>query len=145
MFCIVFQQLAECVAENSHDLWARRKKEELEAIGGGVHPQLVPYDILTEKEKRRDREHAQELLKFLQFLGYRIHRYTIKIFWRLKKCCNYPKHLVKWFYSRVMCPKDADRMTNSVDPDQTAPVGAVWSGSTLFAQTCLSKNVGSLG
>ena len=22
--------------------------------------------------------------------------------------------------------------TNSVDPDQTAPVGAVWSGSTLF-------------
>ena len=24
-------------------------------------------------------------------------------------------------------------MTNSVDPDQTAPIGAVWSGSTLFA------------
>ena len=24
-------------------------------------------------------------------------------------------------------------MTNSVDPDQTAPVGAVCSGSTLFA------------
>ena len=23
--------------------------------------------------------------------------------------------------------------TNSVDPDQTAPVGAVWSGSTMFA------------
>ena len=23
--------------------------------------------------------------------------------------------------------------TNSVDPDQTAPIGAVWSGSTLFA------------
>ena len=23
---------------------------------------------------------------------------------------------------------------NSVDPDQTAPVGAVWSGSTLFDQ-----------
>ena len=22
---------------------------------------------------------------------------------------------------------------NSVDPEQTAPVGAVWSGSTLFA------------
>ena len=22
---------------------------------------------------------------------------------------------------------------NSVDPDQTAPIGAVWSGSTLFA------------
>ena len=24
-------------------------------------------------------------------------------------------------------------MTNSVDPDQTAPIGAVWSGSTQFA------------
>ena len=24
-------------------------------------------------------------------------------------------------------------MTNSVDPDQAAPIGAVWSGSTLFA------------
>ena len=26
-------------------------------------------------------------------------------------------------------------MTNSVDPDQTAPIGAVLSGSTLFAST----------
>ena len=24
-------------------------------------------------------------------------------------------------------------MANSVDPDQTTPIGAVWSGSTLFA------------
>ena len=24
-------------------------------------------------------------------------------------------------------------MTNSFDPDQTAPIGAVWTGSTLFA------------
>ena len=37
--------------------------------------------------------------------------------------------------------KDADRMANSVDSDQTAPLGAVWSGSVLFAQTCLSKNL----
>ena len=37
-----------------------------------------------------------------------------------------------------MCPKAADGMANSVDPDQTAP-------STLFAQTCLSDNIGSLG
>ena len=33
---------------------------------------------------------------------------------------------------------------NSVDPDQTAPVGAVWSGSALFAQAYLSENLGSL-
>ena len=43
-----------------------------------------------------------------------------------------------------MGPKEADRMANSVDPDQTAPLVAVWSGSTLFAQTCLSENLGSL-
>ena len=39
-----------------------------------------------------------------------------------------------------MHPKDAERIANSVDPDQTA----VWSGSALFAQACLSKNLGSL-
>ena len=30
-----------------------------------------------------------------------------------------------WLYRRVMSPKDADGMANSVDPDQTAPLGAV--------------------
>ena len=65
-----------------------------------------------------------------------------------------------WLYYRIMLPKDADRIANSVDPDQTAPLGAVWSGSalfsvdsdreavwsgsTLFAQTNLSENLGSL-
>ena len=38
-----------------------------------------------------------------------------------------------------MGPKDAVGIANSVDPDQTAPR----SGSTLFAQACLSKNLGS--
>ena len=43
-----------------------------------------------------------------------------------------------------MSPKDVDGMANSVDPDQTAPLGAVWSGSALFAKAYLSKNLGSL-
>ena len=42
-----------------------------------------------------------------------------------------------------MRPKDAEGIANSVDPDQTA-LGAVWSGSALFAQAYLSKNLGSL-
>ena len=29
-----------------------------------------------------------------------------------------------WLYHRVMSPNDADGMANSVDPDQTAPLGA---------------------
>ena len=43
-----------------------------------------------------------------------------------------------------MSQNDLDGMANSVDPDQTAPLGAVWSGSALFAQASLSKNLGSL-
>ena len=35
--------------------------------------------------------------------------------------CNEPTIRTKWPYHRVMHPKDADRMANSVDPDQTAP------------------------
>ena len=38
-----------------------------------------------------------------------------------------------------MCPNNADRIANSVDPDQSAPVKC---GSALFAY--LSKNLGSL-
>ena len=30
-----------------------------------------------------------------------------------------------WLYHRVMSPKDADGMANSVDPDQTSPLEAV--------------------
>ena len=43
-----------------------------------------------------------------------------------------------------MSPNDADGMANRVDPDQTAPLGAVWSGSAPFAHACLSENLGSL-
>ena len=32
-------------------------------------------------------------------------------------------------------------MANSVDPDQTAPSGAVWSGSALFAYAILSATL----
>ena len=43
-----------------------------------------------------------------------------------------------------MCPKDLDEIANSVDPDQIAPLGEVWSGSALFAQTYRSENLGTL-
>ena len=39
---------------------------------------------------------------------------------------------------------DANGIADSEDSDQTAPLGAVWSGSALFAQTNLSKNLGTL-
>ena len=42
-----------------------------------------------------------------------------------------------------MSPNNAGGMANTVDPDQTAPLG-VWSEYILFAQAYLSKNLGSL-
>ena len=43
-----------------------------------------------------------------------------------------------------MSPKDEDGIANSEDPDQIVPLGAVKSESALFAQTYLSKKLGSL-
>ena len=77
-----------------------------------------------------------------------------------KNCCNYPKIWTIWFYHSLTHPKDVCRMANSVNPDQNllqeqsypglhcssnlfvqAPSGAVSSGSTLFAQTCLADKL----
>ena len=54
--------------------------------------------------------------------------------------CNQPKTWTRWCFLRVMHPKDAEGIANSVDP----PRGAVWSGSALFAQAYLSENLGTL-
>ena len=45
--------------------------------------------------------------------------------------CNLSKIWTMRLYHRVMSPNKA-------------PLGAVWSGSALFAQTCLSENLGKL-
>ena len=58
--------------------------------------------------------------------------------------CNHSKIWTMWLYHRVMSPNDAEGMANSVDPDQSPPLGAVWSGSALFAQAYLSENLGSI-
>ena len=54
-------------------------------------------------------------------------------------CGNHPKIQRRWLYKSVAPPKIADRMANSEDWS-----GAVSSGSTLFAKTCLSENLRTL-
>ena len=53
-------------------------------------------------------------------------------------------NLSKIQIKRPFCQKDANGIANSEDPDQTAALEAVWSGSALSAQACLSENLGSL-
>ena len=53
--------------------------------------------------------------------------------------------VLKWHSLIVQCSnasKDRGRMANTVNPDQTAPSGAVWSGFAEFPQTCLSQYQG---
>ena len=57
-----------------------------------------------------------------------------------KLCCKLPKVQEKRPKLWVFRQKDANSIANSEDPDQTAPL----SGSALFAQTCLSEDLGSL-
>ena len=65
--------VGEQLAENFHMIWAKKKKVELDEKGG-THPLFVPYDTLTAKEKERYRNKAYELLRFMQFAGYRLNK-----------------------------------------------------------------------
>jgi RyR domain len=47
--------------------------------GAALHPQIVPYDLLTDKEKFKNRERSQELLKYLQFMGYKLLRFDLPL------------------------------------------------------------------
>ena len=70
--------LRERLAENAHDVWAvgriragwiygKTRNDELK-----THPDLLPYDQLSESEKEFDRQTAMETIKAIIALGYKI-------------------------------------------------------------------------
>ena len=54
------------------------------------------------------------------------------------------EHFIPYYFCFLCCcflKLLLSGMANSVDPDQTAPSGAVWSGSALFACVILSDTL----
>lgn len=86
------QAVAERMAENSHLLNAKAILERLtnsgkttlcnflsnETLLGDYMPlSLVPWDLLTDIERRKDRFRAQEVIKFLQYHGFKFQRSAV--------------------------------------------------------------------
>jgi len=74
------EQLTELLARNTHENWARQRLENGWRWGPErnderkEHPNLVPYEQLSEADKEYDRRTAMETLKAIVALGYRIEK-----------------------------------------------------------------------
>jgi hypothetical protein len=70
--------LIERLAQNNHDHWARARIEEGWRYGRQrdddhkEHPDLVPYEQLSETEKEYDRRTVVEAVKAIIALGYEV-------------------------------------------------------------------------
>ena len=75
-----FDELREAIAENAHDTWAMERQSEGWTYGPKRDdakletPDMRPYAELPESEKQYDRIMAEDTLKLLTALGYRIER-----------------------------------------------------------------------
>jgi ryanodine receptor 2 len=71
-------KLTEKIAENVHDTWAQERINDGWTYGEKrddekkYHPCLIPYDELSEEEKKYDRNTAMKTLKLIVALGYKI-------------------------------------------------------------------------
>ena len=70
--------LAEKLAENAHDVWAKQRMDQGWTYGPERddrlkrHPCLIPYQELPESEKEYDRKTSMETLKLILSEGYKI-------------------------------------------------------------------------
>lgn len=72
------KSLMEKMAKNTHENWAKQRISDGWKYGvkrddiKKEHPCLVEYEKLTEEEKEYDRITAEQTLKFIIKLGYKI-------------------------------------------------------------------------
>ena len=75
-------ELREAIAENAHDTWALERQSEgwtygLKRDDSKLEtPDMLPYAQLPESEKQYDRLMAEDTLRLLTALGYRIEKTT---------------------------------------------------------------------
>jgi ryanodine receptor 2 len=73
-------ELTELLARNTHEVWARARMSQGWTYGPArddearTHPDLLPYEALTETEKDYDRSTALETLRTIVALGFSISR-----------------------------------------------------------------------
>ena len=74
------EDLREAIAENAHDMWALERQSEGWTYGPRRDdskletPDMVPYGQLPESEKQYDRVMAEDTLRLLTALGYKIEK-----------------------------------------------------------------------
>lgn len=70
--------LSEKLAKNTHEVWSKSRISqgwtwgETRDDAGRKHPDLKPYDELSEQEKDYDRNTSMETIKVILSLGYQI-------------------------------------------------------------------------
>ncbi len=71
-------ELREAIAKNVHEVWAQNRIEQGWTYGPQrddarkLHPNLVPYEELSEPDKDYDRDTAISTLKLITQLGFTI-------------------------------------------------------------------------
>lgn len=71
-------ELVEEMSRNVHEVWAKSRMDQGWTWGKQrddkrkTHPDLVPYDELTEEEKDYDRDTSMETIKLILKLGFKI-------------------------------------------------------------------------
>ena len=146
------QQNALCTQRRRRSAWASAQSDQSSL--GALLVSKDPNILQADSEDWLDWAMPRLIWVFAGCTGHFVVFCTLWLKWNTvnflnirtpkKICCKHSKIWTTWLYHRVMSPNDSDGMANSVDPDQTAPRGAVWSGSALFAQIYLSENIGSL-